>query len=427
MRTELRKGVTWANRRRLKLLYIEYRGTFGDVATSMTVLGELLKKTELFEVHLAITPGSVAHMPSVLEENFRDEINDCLKRGFAPCVTSAYNRIRPDVIVRGHPVKRLHESDWQALTDPAYDLTKHDEAVMADIKSYIFELVTRWPWDYNISPNQMTLVGQQPEIYGNPNPIDNHQVLLGKYKTSTRSDTPLAQSLKDFIQSAVTDNENIMYLGIGGFERKWNADIHQALRPLKTFVDEQVKKNSNWKYILFHNTAKPASAPDPPVSNYAGTKKPRTYHIWKGEYALLDVWKQTGVDIVLHHCGAGSFSDAIAAGKPMICIPYDKAKTGAGGDGVVFARKLQELSLGVGISPIDINNSWQYDVREIEWAWRKVVKNYNDGLKYKEHVDDLKKVTELFSGGKNAVEMITRSAHGLMMRRLQRGDDSCPV
>ena len=414
----------------LKLLWIEHVGTFGDVATSMTVLKKLLTKRDYFDIHIVVDPRAVKYMPNDMVERTRYEIAKCNADGFLKCVQSAYKRVQPDIIVRGHPVRRQYKPEefWD-LFSWAYWCLKKDDCVLVDIKSYVFtplaEFNYRYPPEYTIAKNQFTLVGQQPEIYNNPDPIETRQVLVGKYKTSTNGETgSLPRPLRDFIRNSVADGKGIMYLGIGGFLRKWNEDINDPLKPLKLFAERTVKSTKKWDLVVFHNTPKSTTKPPP---NPPITHDGRVYHVWFGELSLLDLWRQEGVDIVLHHCGAGSFSDAIAAGKPMICIPYDPERTGAGKDGLEFTRKVNEMKLGVGLPPIDIANSWRFDVengKKLDEAFRHVTKYSNY---YNDHIKTLQAATERFSGAKNAYEMIMRAGHGLYNRRLARKEDSCPA
>ncbi|KAL9105378.1 MAG: hypothetical protein Q9227_009434 [Pyrenula ochraceoflavens] len=412
-------------KRPLKLFYVEFSGTYGDVATSMTLLKTLMEKKDLFDISFAVDPRSVQHMSTEMANLFRSDIKRCQSQGFLKCVTSTYQDVRPEVIVRGHPTYRFYGSDYDKLFDWIYKCLKWDDCVLADIKSYYFDPPSsnKWPSDYQITPNRFTLVGQQPEIYGNPDPMKIRQVLVGKYKTQAKDQGTISSSLDNWIKTAVKQKKNIIYLGIGGFMRPYNAPLHGALTPLKNFADSITKQEAKkyWNVILFHNAPRPSGISDPPLTNQG-----RVYHIWYGEFSLLEVWRQTGVDIVLNHCGAGSFSDAIVADKPMICMPYDQTPVNgvtAGKDGVVFAQKVQDLGLGVQVTPINMAWARGYDISKLDTAFSTVVKNW---ATYKKNVDKLQGAMEKYSGTDNAIEMIERAALGLRLRKQSDGDDSCP-
>jgi hypothetical protein len=356
--------------------------------------------------------------------------------GFVNCVQTKFKQLSPDVVVRGHAVYRLYgEEVWNQLDQPITNCLKKGTCINPDVKSFYLDPKDNKGWaEYEIGPNHYTVVGQQPELWEKPSPMKTGQVLVGKYKTmpvqESNSGVGITEGVARFIdRSKNVHKRRVMYLGIGFKLRPEEADIDNGLSPLRRFIDYQVSANNDWDYILFHSAKKPdniRSRDDSPSCvagnstivprGMTGCDEPtthggRVYHVWYGENSNLNLFKR--VDLSLHHCGAGTISDAIAGGAPQMGIPISPGPP----DQVQFARKMEQLQIGAAVPPLDLDKASQYKTGPMISSFNRVISQY--GMMQK-NVQTLQHSTNLLLGASNAVEMMIRTGLA-MLQRIEKG------
>ncbi|KAF2015963.1 hypothetical protein BU24DRAFT_422280 [Aaosphaeria arxii CBS 175.79] len=375
----VKKG-TKVEPRKVKVAFFEFYGTKGDIGKSLYYLDEIekskilkaqskrlarimdvVKAEKTFEVKFGVDCEAKKYLTDEVKKVYAQDIAQCGedRQGFKDFIKRTIQDWKPDAIIQGHAIERLYDDEQPDPDDPAgttffkglqipiQKCVKDDTCFTVKLKSYTktIEDVKRKDKqgdEYSLTKNDITLVGQTPDYYAGVKLELSKQVLIGRAQTPLDDSTKNPQKLTDWLKA--DDTKKVMYLSSGGKVRPSEKDKDKITPVFKTFLDKTLKdeKYKDWKFIVMHYTQ--GSDAD---KQGVLTDDDRVFHIWYPSN-LMDLWSNAKIKIVVHHCGKGSFDDAILSKKAQICMP----QIGFGKDMVYWAAKLKELNIGVGVPPI---------------------------------------------------------------------------
>jgi len=411
----------------LHVFYIGHLGSQGDVSTSASLWRELLQQPRLFEVKAAIDPRSKKYLPNDLAiKNEARNLDDV--DSFVTYVHDLFLSYTPNIIISAHAFEHHYTSvQWSELQKPMLARATGDSAILLNLQSFFAPLqhrdslwwlhrlatterhkgVTLWVMkqvqsiavpetNIPIEPNMVTLFGQQSEFWNNANSSEIGGIMIGKLETVSKSSVRTeGDPVFEFIRTAKSKKKKILYLGFGGPLRPQEA--YSATPALYQFVQLQLSLTDAWEFIIFHNS------PRSTVESQQNEKESGLYHLYYGDTDILSIFKK--VDLALHHGGAGTVSDCIAAGIPQIIIPNIAS------DQSLQALRIDDLGMGVALQPItdlgDYPSSW------IQSAFDDITVNYDQ---YTNRVEPMQKEATKLAGASNAIEVILRLTEGLLRR-----------
>jgi len=452
-------GISISPRKKLIVLYIAWLGSTGDVTTSASIWAKMLSIPNMFEVHALVEPRSIPYLPEFLVKldefpNFKKKLEaqgpvTDQTAAFFWAVKEQLSKLKADIIINGHAFGTMHypASQWdpiyetleaQAVADQAlivFSRSDYTPAAHSEELDYMHYCQTKWASrgttlammkqveaipapdaSIAIAANMVNLYGQQREFWtDDPDPHVGglfvgklpwaSQKIRGPQQTSAQPQGKYTQELFAFIDGAraQTPPRKVMYLGFGGDHRDWEA--YKPTASLQKFVATYLAESKDtWEFILFHNIKRPSNGGQANTAN--------VFHLYYGDLGLLSVFER--VDAALHHGGAGTTSDCIAAGTPQIVLPYGFR------DQSYLALRVDCLRIGVALQPVQNSDNGGLDEYEAGWI-RTGFDILNEDLKgFKNRVQLLSTEYTKNTGASNSVDVILRLVDANLRRYAER-------
>ncbi|KAI9693400.1 MAG: hypothetical protein M1820_009329 [Bogoriella megaspora] len=375
---KLKQHVQWINsklnpkKEKLRILFIEYAGSGGDVGKSMTYT-EAIKsrsiysaRTSLFnrmlyyfhlkkdqnphiEMTLAVDCNYLKYMTEPVRAEWAKDIKECVagdgknekanQEKFMEVVDRHLRGKRPPhVVIQGNAISGLYkgsEGFWTQFHQRMDKMVKDDLIlrinVRADFKQEkeVMEKKAQYP----LEKNDVVLVGQPADFFPGL-PSVNRQTRIGRPQVAGMSDLP--EELVAWVQK----QEQVMYLGLGGPQRSRELPKKNPTEAIEKFLKEimQDEQYKDWSFIVFHNAIQPTGKEEKePIENK------RIYHVWYG-INILNIFNQEQVLIAMHHCGRGILDDTIEAGVLPFCVGTSDFSD----DQFEFAEVVEKKGLGRG-------------------------------------------------------------------------------
>jgi hypothetical protein len=418
LQSTIRRRLSHRRDQRISVNFVQMGGSNGDVAVITSVLQEMLRQSNLFNVrHAVISPQTYrTFFPDNLRDHFRRDNQGWETRSssdnerFAAKVVEVMAE-EPDLLITGHGALLRHlwrnSLDDQTYTRLANAVRPTSRRVTIDTTVLYHPSLSPQLWSLqDVSPWNIRLYMQEPTIWNNPNPLSIGAPMTGKATGISGSARPGGKSGPVYDWLRRQGPRSIMYLGIGGALRQ---NDKSGVTPLfREYIDAALEAKTTWSFIILHNFRRDDTTTWP-----RETHSGRVFHLFYGEAALIDLFKE--VDMVVSHGGVGTLTDAIGAGIPQIVIPVPEISP----DQEYFASNIEHsMGIGVGLPPIVTRQlagiGTKYDVRLLIQGVNRVKKYYKDfSAATRRYRTELERNDSL----RNNMEVIVRAMDGHFTRK----------
>lgn len=268
----------------LRILFIEYAGSGGDVGKSMTYTQALRSpdlgsyKRNLFinmldyfhpkknnkaniEIKLAVDCNYLKYMPEQDRKAWQSDIKACSanikseeanQKAFMDAVNGDEEQkqpgylksFQPHVVVQGNAMSGLYKSSpgfWEKFHEPMNQLVKDDQIVRINIRADFkqkAEVLTKID-QYPLEKADVVLVGQPVDFFKGL-PSENHQTRIGRPKVGGMSE------ISSGLGAWLDNNKKVMYLGLGGPQRSRESFKKTSTESLNKFL-EAILTNEKYK------------------------------------------------------------------------------------------------------------------------------------------------------------------------------------
>jgi len=282
---KLKAHIEWINaqllpkKEKLRILFIEYAGSTGDVGKSMTYADMMkssisdISKTDLFsrmlyylrikkenkpnlEVKLAIDCNFLEYIPKETKDKWESDIKQCLandpnneaanEQKFMNVVHGYLKTWKPHIVIQGNAISKLYgtsEGFWAKFHKPMDNLVKQDLIVRINIRADFKQTkkVETKKEQYPISMADVVLVGQPADFFPGL-PSATRQTRIGRPQVAGMM--PIPAELKAWLDQ----NKKVMYLGLGGPQRSRELPKRSPSESLNKFMQEILKdpKYKEW-------------------------------------------------------------------------------------------------------------------------------------------------------------------------------------
>ena len=143
---------------------------------------------------------------------------------------------------------------------------------------------------------------------------------------------PAAPALvRRWLESAAKDGPGVVVVSLGRMPRVEGWQAHALVRGLQP---DKAGNESAWRVLWALDEDRRDSLP---------RELPDEFRV-RGRLPLLATIAQPEVKVVVSHCGAGAAMEALAFGKPLLCVPFF-------GDQRDVARRVADAAAGLYIEP----------------------------------------------------------------------------
>ncbi|KAI9688770.1 MAG: hypothetical protein M1822_001127 [Bathelium mastoideum] len=444
---------------KLRILFVQFGGSGGDIGKSQSYLNYMKneasyqdkiaqeaglwrqiaqafggKKSTQYDLQLVIDCEYKKYLTEPTLAEWKADIDRCgeTRIDFQNAIKLQMREFKPHVVIQGNalskpysPLKTGRDQYLEELMEPIQARVKLDTLVVINVKANY-----KRPYEINdpsrpdrraryvLNQNDIHIIGQTADYFPDEMPADSWQTRIGRAPTAAMDAPPAA------LLQWVRKQKKVMYLGHGGRLRSREATLDSPTPVVQQFVEKRLNepKSKDWSFIIFHNYKRAESDRASPI-----THNGRVYHMWFGS-ALLPLWEHPKIQIVMHHCGKGSFDDTILAGAAQICMPQN----GFAHDMFDWSGEVNRLGLGVGLlepeaitfeggakaSDADYKGVQEpYSeaaVAAFDKAWATVSKNPK---KYQSSTTQRKAALRNPTAGPLTVEIVNRMALGVLRRK----------
>ena len=279
IQSDLEKHIVWLNNQvirnkaknlqKLRILFIEYAGSGGDVGKSMTY-PEALKsrslrstKTDVFnkilyyfhlkklkqplvEMKLAVDCNYLKYMTEQIRQDWAADIEKCMvpagdeaanRKQFMKVVQEDLAEFKPHIVIQGNAMSSLYNKKdpdfWQQLHEQMNKLVADDLIVRVNVKADFKkkEEAEQKKVQYPLQRNDVVLVGQPADFFKGL-PSETRQTRIGRPQVMGM--TPLPADLKAWLDKS----KQVMYLGLGGPQRSRELPKKSPTESLNKFLHE---------------------------------------------------------------------------------------------------------------------------------------------------------------------------------------------
>jgi len=256
---------------KLRILFVEYAGSGGDVGKSMTYPQAIQSRslhssrTDLFnrmlyylrlkkegapalEMKLAVDCNYLKYMAQSVRDSWEADIKECLadddlnpennQKKFMDVVHGYLTTWRPHVVIQGNAISGLYRSSpdfWTKFHQPMNEMVEADQIVRINVRAdfkQVKEVDTKKD-QYPLERNDVVLVGQPADFFKGL-PSENRQTRIGRPQVQGMTKIP------DGLQAWLDESKNVMYLGLGGPQRSREVPKGSPTESLEKFLKEML-------------------------------------------------------------------------------------------------------------------------------------------------------------------------------------------
>jgi hypothetical protein len=257
----------------LRILFIEYAGSGGDVGKSMTyptalkdrsvfnpnmrvfnrVISYIRSKIEtqpIIEMKLAVDCNYITYMTTKIRQAWASDIQQCSVAGgtetdnqnqFKSVVDTYLTDFQPHIVIQGNAISGIYEKQTAGFWDDFHKqmdaMVTADEIVRLNIRADFKQVaeVEKKLTQYPLKPTDLVLVGQSVDFLPGL-PSETKQTRIGRPQVIGMA--AMSPQLKAWLDKS----KYVIYLGLGGRQRSHELPIGSPNAALNQFLQELLKK-----------------------------------------------------------------------------------------------------------------------------------------------------------------------------------------